>query len=381
MRIAIVYDCLFPWTIGGAERWLRDLAEGLARSGHQVSYITLKQWDDGDAPQIPGVEVIAVGPRMALYDEGKRRIWPPLRFGIGVFGHLVRHGGRYDRLHLCSFPYFALLAAALLRPIFGYRLAVDWFEVWTRDYWRDYLGPVGGQIGWWVQALCARVQQRAHCFSRIHAERLRALRGRDDLLMLSGLYSGQEGSGHPSAAAPPTVVYAGRMIPEKRVPLFVEAMALAVKQEPALRATIFGRGPELSMVEARVAALGLGDIITLPGFVPEAVMTAAMDGAAAIVQPSAREGYGLVVVEASARGVPTIVVAGPDNSAVELVDDGENGFIAAEPTAEALATAIVAAVRGGDALRDRTRRWWQANRERLSIVDSIRRIESDIDGQ
>lgn len=378
MRIAIVYDCLFPWTIGGAERWLRDLAEGLAEKGHAVSYITLKQWDDAALPHIPGVEVIAAGPRLALYEDGKRRIWPPLRFGIGVFWHLLTRGDRYDRVHLCSFPYFALLAAALLWPWQRYSLSVDWFEVWTRDYWRGYLGRVGGAVGWRVQALCARVRQTPHCFSRVHAARLREIRGRDDVLMLSGLYDGAEGTGLPVAASPPTLVYAGRMIPEKRVPLFVEAMALAIGEEPALRATIFGRGPELPVVEARIAELGLGDIVALPGFVAEEVVTAAMDGATAIVQPSAREGYGLVVVEASARGVPAVVIDGSDNSAVELVDAGENGFIAAEPTPQALAEAMLAAVRGGDALRARTRGWWAANRERLSIGSSIAAIDAGL---
>ena len=30
MRICLVYDCLFPYTVGGAERWYRNLAERLA---------------------------------------------------------------------------------------------------------------------------------------------------------------------------------------------------------------------------------------------------------------------------------------------------------------------------------------------------------------
>lgn len=378
MKIAVIYDCLFPWTIGGAERWLRDLAEGLAAKGHEVSYITLCQWDEGDEPQLAGVTVVSVGPRLPLYVEGKRRIWPPIRFGMGVFWHLLRHGRDYDRLHLCSFPYFALLAAALLRPIFGYRIAVDWFEVWTRDYWRSYLGPIGGRIGWWVQALCAKVLQRAHCFSRLHAARLSALGQEGKILMLTGLYNGAQGSGLASACDPPTIVYAGRMIPEKRVPLLVEAMALAVREEPALRATIFGRGPELAQVERRIAELGLTDIVTLPGFVEEAVMTAAMDSAVAIVQPSAREGYGLVVVEASARGVPAVVIDGPDNSAVELIDDGENGFISGAPSAEALAAVLLACVRGDDMLRARTRQWYARNQDRLSIASSIAAINAEL---
>src|SRR5205807_2622809 len=117
--------------------------------------------------------VLCVGPRMALYARGRRRILPPLVFGLGVFAHLLRHGRRYDVVHTASFPYFSLLAAAALRPLARYRLTVDWYEVWSRSYWRDYLGPVGGAIGYLVQLLCARLPQRAFCFSRLHAARLR----------------------------------------------------------------------------------------------------------------------------------------------------------------------------------------------------------------
>ena len=47
-----------------------------------------------------------------------------------------------------------------------------------------------------------------------------------------------------------------------------------------------------------------------------------------LVLPSRREGYGLVVIEAAAHGTPSVVVADPDNAAVELVTEGVNGFIA-----------------------------------------------------
>ena len=57
------------------------------------------------------------GPRMKLYSgPGQRRILPPLVFGAGVLWHLARHGRRYDVVHTCSFPYFSLLAAALVAP-------------------------------------------------------------------------------------------------------------------------------------------------------------------------------------------------------------------------------------------------------------------------
>src|SRR3954447_6937706 len=117
MRICFVYDCLFPHTVGGAERWYRNLAEHLAASGHEVTYLTLRQWERGENPFVAGVGVRAVGPRMALYtSSGRRRVLPPLVFGGGVLWHLLRRGDGYDVVHTASFPYFSLLAAALARP-------------------------------------------------------------------------------------------------------------------------------------------------------------------------------------------------------------------------------------------------------------------------
>ena len=92
MRICLVYDCLFPYTVGGAERWYRNLALRLRDAGHDVTYLTLRQWDRGSFDDLPGVEVVAVGPRMQLYTGPRRRILPPVVFGAGVFAHLLASG-------------------------------------------------------------------------------------------------------------------------------------------------------------------------------------------------------------------------------------------------------------------------------------------------
>jgi glycosyltransferase involved in cell wall biosynthesis len=116
MRICLVYDCFFPYTVGGAERWYRNLAERLAADGHDVTYLTLRQWERGARAEVPGVRVLSVGPRMNLYAPGgRRRILPPLVFGAGVLWHLARRGRDYDVVHTASFPYFSLLAAGALR--------------------------------------------------------------------------------------------------------------------------------------------------------------------------------------------------------------------------------------------------------------------------
>ncbi|WP_320670248.1 glycosyltransferase family 4 protein [Patulibacter defluvii] len=375
MHICVIYDCLFPWTVGGAEKWYRNLAERLAAEGHEVTYLTLTQWDADDAPDLPGVTVVPVGPRMELYVGDRRKVGPPLRFGLGVFAHLLRHGRRYDVVHTASFPYFSLLAAAVARPLGRFRISCDWHEVWSRHYWLEYLGGLGGRIGWTVQRLCAWTPQRAYAFSRLHAGRLRELGLRGDVTVLTGEYAGSlEPPVATPPATPPTVVYAGRMIPEKRVPLVVDAVAAARERIPGLRARIFGAGPEAEQVTARIAELGLEDAVEQPGFVAAETVDEAMRTALCVVQPSAREGYGMVVVEASAHGVPAVVVAGEDNAAVELVDEGENGFVAPEATGTAIADAIVRCHEQGEALRAGTRAWFAANADRLSLDGSLRTV-------
>jgi glycosyltransferase involved in cell wall biosynthesis len=376
VRVCLVYDCLFPHTVGGGERWYRALAERLAADGHRVTYLTLRQWDRGTDPGVPGVDVRVVGPRMALYvsdASGRRRILPPLVFGLGVLWHLLLHGRRYDAVHTSSFPYFSLLAAALVRPLHRYRLVVDWFEVWSRAYWRSYLGRAGGAVGAFVQRLCARMPQRAFCLSRLHAARLSAEGLRGEPTLLTGLYAGSLDVPEP-APARPVVVFAGRHIPEKRVPALVPALARARERVPELRAEIYGDGPERPGVLAEIERLGLGEVVAAPGFVEHARVEEAMRTALCMAMPSSREGYGLVVVEAAARATPSVVVAGEDNAATELVDEGENGFVAASASAEDLAAAIVRVWEAGPPLREATAAWFGRNGERLSLEHSLETV-------
>jgi glycosyltransferase involved in cell wall biosynthesis len=374
MRICLVYDCLFPHTVGGAERWYRNLAERLARDGHEVTYLTLRQWARGADPDVPGVRVVIVGPRMKLYaGPGRRKIAPPLIFGLGVLAHLLARGRRYDVVHTASFPYFSLLAAAAARPFERFGLVVDWHEVWTRTYWEEYLGTAAGRVGWLVQRLCARVPQRAFCFSRLHAARLRAEGLRGAPQVLEGEYVGRLEPA-PPVEAEPLVVFAGRHIPEKRVPALVDAFALAHAQRPELRLALYGDGPEFAEVGRRIAAHGLGEVAVQHGFVAAGEVEAALTRATCMVLPSRREGYGLVVVEASACGTPSVVAADPDSAATELIAEGENGTVAATAAPEDLAAGIGRVVDAGQAMRERTRAWFAANAGRLSLESSLEAV-------
>lgn len=373
VRICVAYDCLFPWTIGGAERWYRELAERLVESGHEVTYITRQQWPEEDPPMIPGVRVIAVSPYAPLYKGGRRSIAEALRFGWGVLVHLVRRRHDYDVVHTCSFPYFSVLAAATVMPLGRYRLVVDWFEVWSSAYWISYLGAVFGRIGFLVQRLCVAVPQVAHCFSARQATRLMEQGLRGNPIHVGGLYAGQA-SGTAAGGDGKFVLFAGRMISEKRAHLVVETVSELRRRGTELPALVIGDGPELEGVRRLARELDLEELVEIPGFVSDEAVERAMGQAACLLHPSEREGYGLVVLEAASHGTPSIVVDHPDNASVELIEEGVNGFVSRSADPTALADKVLEATGGGAELRESTARWLSANSRRLSISASLETV-------
>ena len=380
MRVCLVYDHLFPQTIGGTERWLRDLGLRLSELGHDVTYLTMRHWDSAAPPSLPGVRILGLTRPGSIYGRDRRTVGAPLRFGIAVARHLFRHGGDYDVVHTAAFPYFPLLAAGALRRRGPYRIVVDWHEVWTRGYWRRYAGAVRGTIGWLVQRKCVAVPQRAFCVSQLHARRLVAEGYRGELTVLPGEYAGPTEFSPSERVDSSLVVYAGRHVKEKRVPALVRAFARARDSRPGLRLELYGDGPETGSVENAVRDLDLQQSVRIAGHRPEDEVADALARAGCLATASEREGYGLVVVEAAARGTPSVIVAGPENAATELVTDGVNGAIAASAEPDDLAHAILQVLEAGSTLRTSTARWFEENAPRLRLEESLKLVVREYEG-
>ena len=377
LKVCLVYDHLFPQTVGGAERWMRDLALYLASIGHDVTYLTMRHWDESEPPPLLGIRVVDLTDAGTIYRSDRRTLLPPLRFGLSVARHLWRHGSDYDVVHMASFPYFPLLAAAALRPGRGYRLVVNWIEIWTRNYWWRYAGIAIGTTGWLVQKACVLVSHSAFCLSELHARRLVEAGYRGTPIVLPGLYAGPVEPTAANGVDPVRVVYAGRHVQEKRVDALVRGFALARESNPNLRLDLYGDGPETSRIEAIVGELHLRPSVRLLGRASEADVAEAIARSACLATASEREGYGLVVVEAAAHGTPSVIVAGPENAAMELVEDGINGVVSTNATPESLAEAILAVVRAGPELRQSTSAWFAANSGRLLIDRSLELVAND----
>lgn len=378
MRIAVVFDCLYPFTTGGGEKQYRQFAMEFARAGHEVEYLTRRQWQ-GDGEEFEGVRPVAIAPAYELYDaEGVRRPVAALRFALDIFRHLVRHRGRYEAVVVSATPVLNVFAARA--ALIGTRttVAVDWLEVWTRQQWWEYSGPYVGRVAAALQQLAVRLSPIAlghsqHTVDGLHANHVPHGPVRSPGLIPDGREDVTPRLETPEGLAP-MVLFVGRHIQDKQVDALPPALALARRELPGLHAVITGEGPERDRVEQAARDAGVAEIVEFPGFVSEQELDRLMTEAGCLVNPSRREGYGLVVVEAAAHGTPSVVIDHPTNAATELVEDGGNGFVARSAEPEPLAAAIVSAVRGGDSLRRTTRGWY----EEAIRTRTIRKTAEDI---
>lgn len=145
------------------------------------------------------------------------------------------------------------------------------------------------------------------------------------------------GAGGPERTV--TVLFVGRLSPDKGVDTLVEALDIALREEPGLRARIAGDGPLAGAVRRALAPHVAAERVTLLGHVPWEAMPAEYRSADLLLFPSPTETQGLAALEAMAAGLP--VVAARAGALPEVVRDGVSGITAAPGDAGALARAVL----------------------------------------
>lgn len=135
----------------------------------------------------------------------------------------------------------------------------------------------------------------------------------------------------------PVIATAGRLSPVKDHRTLVEAFALLRQHRPA-RLVIFGEGPLQAQLEAQIARLGLETDVLLPGFVAPQLCYRHAD---LFALSSLSEGFGNVLVEAMAAGVPVVTTDCPHGPR-DILDGGRLGRLVPVGDAPALAIAMAA---------------------------------------
>jgi glycosyltransferase involved in cell wall biosynthesis len=130
--------------------------------------------------------------------------------------------------------------------------------------------------------------------------------------------------------------------------LLIEAAAALASRGVAFELIVHGEGPLRVALERQAAVPELAGRVSFPGHAADA--RAMFAGAQLCVVPSRREGFGNVVVEAMAAGVPVLAAACPGPAG--LIADGRNGFLVEPGNGPVLAEAIEVLL--GDADRRRS---------------------------
>ena len=130
----------------------------------------------------------------------------------------------------------------------------------------------------------------------------------------------------------------GRMVPEKNLHRLIEAYdAFRDESQNARRPdlVILGDGPLRSEIETLVEERDLSEHIHFPGFVQYDELPAYYALAYALLLPSVKDTWGLVVNEAIASGLP-VLVSDRCGCAPHLVNDGTNGFVISPEPVDAI---------------------------------------------
>jgi glycosyltransferase involved in cell wall biosynthesis len=144
--------------------------------------------------------------------------------------------------------------------------------------------------------------------------------------------------GHPwlQAGAPPVVLAVGRLHWQKDFATLIRAFAVLRRRRPA-RLVIVGEGPERACLEQLAATLGVAAEVHFAGFVDNPFGW--MSRASALAVTSLSEGFGNVIVEALACGLPVVstdCAGGPR----EILGGGRFGRLVPVGDAQSLADAM-----------------------------------------
>lgn len=146
----------------------------------------------------------------------------------------------------------------------------------------------------------------------------------------------------PAPRTGKTVLAVGRLVHAKGFDVLLRAWSVVARLEPNWQLTIAGEGEERAVLEALRDELGLRDCVTLPGIYAD--ITIAYEQASVFCLSSRYEGFGLVLIEAMAFGLP-IVSTDCETGPRELLTPGQDALVVPKDAPGALAQAMVHMIR------------------------------------
>jgi glycosyltransferase involved in cell wall biosynthesis len=322
MKIAFVYDVIYPYVKGGVEKRVWELAVRLTHHGHEVHLFGMKFWEGEDIISREDVFLHGVCRAQKIYTRGRRSIWQAVYFSLHLLSPL--HKEKFDIIDCQQFPYFSCFSSKLISKLRKTPLVITWHEVWG-EYWYEYLGwkGFGGKI---TERMVSLLTQHCVAVSLTTKNNLKSLGYHQQITIIPNGVDLQHIRLINPSDEPSDIIFVGRLIKEKHVDLLIRAFAILSSEQPELRLLIIGEGPEQDAITKIIQELSLENRVVLRGFLDDHdKVIALMKSAKVLVNPSTREGFGITALEALACGIPVVTINNPANAIRDLINE-KNGF-------------------------------------------------------
>jgi glycosyltransferase involved in cell wall biosynthesis len=326
MKIALVYDAIYPYIKGGGEKRFYEIGKRLTKKGHQVHLYGMKLWEGENVIKQNEMYLHGICKAKKFYTkEGRRSILQAIYFGFHSM-KLIKED--FDVIDCCGFPYFSLFACKLTSIIKKKQLYSTWHEVWGKNYWYEYIGWKG-YFGNIIERLAVLMPDKIISVSEHTTYLLK--NELNSKKLISTVPNGIEFdliTKIKPAKEKSDVIFAGRLTSHKNVDILIKSIKIIKEKNPEIKSLIIGDGPEKKTLKTLTQKLNLEKNIKFFDFLENHNdVYSLMKSSKVFILPSSREGFGLVVIEANACGIPVITVDHKDNAARDLTEEGKNGFV------------------------------------------------------
>jgi glycosyltransferase involved in cell wall biosynthesis len=121
------------------------------------------------------------------------------------------------------------------------------------------------------------------------------------------------------------IVFVGQLIHRKGIDILLQAAGPVLAENPSVRVSLIGSGPDQELIAANLRSAGIADRVILEGPLPSARIHERLVRADLLILPSRWDGWGLVINEAFAAGIP--VIASDQCGGADLICHGVNGYV------------------------------------------------------
>lgn len=324
MKIAYVYDVIYPFVRGGAQKRVWEIAKRLAKE-HEVHLFGMKHWKGEDVLVRDEVSLHGVCSPLKLYVDGKRSIKEPLYFSSKILLPLLKEN--VDLIDCQEAPYFTCFSSKFCSSLKNTPFVITWYELWG-DYWYEYLG-LKGCFGKIIENLALKLPNIIIPISeRIKEDLLKNGVSKKFLRVVPNGVDFQRIQSIKAADEKFDVLYVGRLMSHKNVDVLLNALSVVKKIVPDVRCGIIGDGPEMANLNFLCEKLGLLQNVKFFGFVKsDEKVYSYMKSSKIFVIPSIREGFPNTILEANACRLPVITINHEKNAGAGVVKDGHTGYV------------------------------------------------------